>query len=127
MAEINLTKVYRSIEVLAKNKLKEQAPDGPEPGSPLRNSVTVKVVETEDGFKLVLGYLSYGRFIDLGTERYFKGERPDAKFNPTPGKGKGGIKPRYWTNLGKTTEKLIATLLAKEIAKQIKQSFKENK
>jgi hypothetical protein len=121
MAELNLTKVYRRIEILIKNKLREQAPDGPEAGSPLRNSVTVKVLETRDGFSFVLGYLSYGRFLDLGTERYFKGERPDAKWNPKPGKGKGGIKPRYWTNIGKPTEKIIADLLAKEIAIQAKQ------
>ena len=118
MAELNLTKVYRRIEVLVKNKLKEQAPDGPEPGAPLRNSITVKVVETPDGFRLIEGYLTYGRFIDLGTERYYKGENPDARWNPNPGKGKGGIKPRYWTNLGKPTTKLITDLLAKEIAKQ---------
>jgi hypothetical protein len=121
MAEINLTKVYKSIEVLIKNRLKEQAPDGPEPGAPLRNSITVKVQETNDGFAFVTGYLSYGRFIDLGTERYFKGEKPDAKWNPRPGKGKGGIRPRYWTNLGKATEKMIADLVAKEIAKQAQQ------
>lgn len=120
MKELDLTKVYKRIEVLVKNKLKGQSPDGPEPGSPLRNSITVKVVENPDGFSLVSGYLSYGRFLDLGTERYFKGERPDAKWTPNPGKGKGGIKPRYWTNLGKPTQKIIADLVAKEIAKQAK-------
>ena len=121
MAELNLTKVYRRIEVLVKNKLREQSPDGPEPGAPLRNSITVKVVETRDGFGFVEGYLTYGRFLDLGTEGYFKGERPDAKWNPNPGKGKRGIKPRYWTNLGKPTQRMIADLLAKEIAIQAKQ------
>jgi hypothetical protein len=79
------------------------------------------VIETEDGFSLIAGYLSYGRFIDLGTERYYKGEKPSARWNPTPGKGKGGIKPRYWTNLGKPTEKQVANILAKEIAKQVRQ------
>lgn len=116
MAELNLTKVYRRIEVLVRNKLREQVPVG-ETGK-LQRSITVKVVETPDGFNLVTGYLTYGRFIDLGTERYYKGENPDARWNPNPGKGKGGIKPRYWTNLGKPTTKLISDLLAKEIAKQ---------
>jgi hypothetical protein len=120
MKELDLTKVYKRIEVLVKNKLREQSPDGPEPGAPLRNSITVRVEETKDGFAFVTGYLTYGRFLDLGTERYFKGERPDAKWNPSPGKGRGGIKPRYWTNLGKPTEKMIADLVAKEIAKQAK-------
>ncbi len=116
MAELNLTKVYRRIEVLVRNKLREQVPVG-ETGK-LQRSITVKVVETPDGFNLVTGYLTYGRFVDLGTKRYYKGENPDARWNPNPGKGKGGIKPRYWTNLGKPTTKLIADLLAKEIAKQ---------
>jgi hypothetical protein len=120
MKELDLTKVYKRIEVLVKNKLREQSPDGPEPGAPLRNSITVRVEETKDGFAFVTGYLTYGRFLDLGTERYFKGERPDAKWNPNPGKGRRGIKPRYWTNLGKPTEKMIADLVAKEIAKQAK-------
>jgi hypothetical protein len=116
MAELNLTKVYRRIEVLVRNKLREQVPVG-ETGK-LQRSITVKVVETPDGFNLVTGYLTYGRFVDLGTKRYYKGENPDARWNPNPGKGKGGIKPRYWTNLGKPTTKLISDLLAKEIAKQ---------
>jgi len=116
MTELNLTKVYRRIEVLVKNKLKEQVPVG-ETGA-LQRSITVKVEETEDGIRLVPGYLLYGRFLDLGTKKYYKGENPEARWNPRPGKGKGGIKPRYWTNLGKPTTKLITDLLAKEIAKQ---------
>ena len=119
MAELNLTSAYRRIEVLVKNKLREQVPVG-ETGK-LQSSITVKVVENEDGFSLVSGYLTYGRFLDLGTKNYYKGERPDARWNPKPGKGKGGIKPRYWTNLGKPTQKIIADLIAKEIAKQAKQ------
>jgi hypothetical protein len=119
MKELDLTKVYKRIEILVKNKLKEQVPVG-ETGK-LQRSITVKVQETKDGFVFVTGYLTYGRFLDLGTRRYFKGERPDAKWNPNPGKGKGGIKPRYWTNLGKPTEKMIADLVAKEIVKQAQQ------
>ena len=119
MAELNLTSAYRRIEVLVKNKLREQVPVG-ETGN-LQGSITVKVVENEDGFSLVSGYLTYGRFLDLGTKRYYKGEKPSARWNPRPGKGKGGIKPRYWTNLGKPTEKIIANILAKEIAKQVRQ------
>ena len=119
MTELNLTSAYRRIEVLVKNKLREQVPVG-ETGK-LQRSITVKVVETEDGFSLVSGYLTYGRFVDLGTRRYYKGEKPSARWNPNPGKGKGGIKPRYWTNLGKPTEKQVANILAKEIAKQVRQ------
>ena len=111
--------------MIMQDQLRKQAPDNPdESGSPLRNSVTVKAVETKDGIQMRVGYLTYGRFLDSGTGRYRK-PNPDAPFNPKPGKGRGGIKPRYWTNLGKATTAKIAKIIKTELTTQIRKSFKK--
>ena len=124
MAELTLKPVLTTISKIVQDQLRRQAPDDQdEPGSPLKDSVVVRAVETEDGVELRLGYLTYGRFLDSGTRRLFKTD-PEARFNPRPGKGKGGIKPRYWTNLGKATTAKIAKIIKTELTKQIRQSFK---
>ena len=40
----------------------------------------------------------YGIFLDSGTLDQYE-PNPDANWNPNPGVGKGGIEPRYWTNI----------------------------
>ena len=121
MAELTLKPVLTTISKIVQDQLRRQAPVG-ETGQ-LQRSVKVKAVETEDGVELRTGYLTYGRFLDSGTRRFFKPD-PEARFNPRPGKGKGGIKPRYWTNLGKATTAKIAKIIKTELTKQIRQSFK---
>ena len=124
MAELSLTKVYRRIEILVKNRLKFQAPVG-ETGD-LKKSITVKVEETNEGIRFIEGYLTYGIFLKSGTGRYLK-PNPKAEWNPRPGKGKGGIKPRYWTNLDKATTTMISQLLKKDVKIQIQTQLKNYK
>ena len=124
MAELSLTGVYRRIEILINNRLKLQVPVG-ETGK-LKKSITVRVEETNGGIRFVEGYLTYGIFLKSGTGRYWK-PNPKAKWNPNPGKGKGGIKPRYWTNLDSATTAKISKLIEKELAKQIKLQLKNYK
>lgn len=40
----------------------------------------------------------YGIYLDSGTLKQYE-PNPDANWNPDPGKGIGGIEPRYWTNI----------------------------
>jgi hypothetical protein len=124
MAELSLTKVYKRIETLIKNRLRFQVPVG-ETGD-LKKSITVKVEETSRGVKFIEGYLTYGIFTDSGTGRYWK-PNPKAKWNPKPGKGKGGIKPRYWTNLDTATTTMISQLLKKDVKIQIETQLKNYK
>ena len=122
--ELSLKPVLPTIAKLMQDQLRKQAPDGPAPGDPLRKSIVVRAKESKDGVQLVTGYLTYGIFTDEGTGRFRK-PNPNATWNPKPGKGKGGIKPRYWTNLDKAVTIRIARIIEKEIAKQIQQSFRK--
>ena len=89
----------------------------------LKRSIEVIPEITSDGVKFRETYLTYGIYTDSGTKRYYKPSKK-AKWNPRPGKGKGGIKPRYWTNVNDTiTLKRIADIFTKDIAKQIKQQL----
>ena len=122
--ELSLKPVLPIISKIMQDQLRRQAPDGPEPGDPLRQSVTVRAVETKDGIQFIKGFLNYGVFTDSGTGRYRR-PNPNAKFNPRPGKGKGGIKPRYWTNLDNAVTIRISEIIEREIEKQIQQSFRK--
>jgi hypothetical protein len=121
MAELTLKPVLNTISKIMQDQLRRQAPVAT---GALQKSVTVRAVESKDGVQMVTGYLNYGVFTDSGTGRYRK-PNPNATWNPRPGKGKGGIKPRYWTNLNKAVTIKIARIIEKEMAKQIQQSFRK--
>jgi hypothetical protein len=118
--ELTLRPILATIGKLMQTQLRRQAPVDT---GLLQKSVTVKAVETKDGIQMVTGYLTYGIFTDSGTKRYYK-PNPKAPWNARPGKGKDGIKPRYWTNLDKATTIRISQMIEKELARQIRQSFK---
>ena len=119
--ELTLKPVLPTIAKLMQDQLRRQAPVAT---GKLQKSVVVKAKETKDGVQLVTGYLTYGIFTDSGTKRFHKPNN-EAKWNPTPGKGKGGIKPRYWTNLDNAVTIRIARIIEKEMAKQIQESFRK--
>ena len=118
--ELSLKPILPTIAKLMQDQLRRQAPVAT---GKLQKSVVVKAKESKDGVQLVTGYLTYGIFTDSGTGRYRK-PNLDARWNPKPGKGQGGIKPRYWTNLDQAITIRIAQIIEKELAKQIRQSFK---
>lgn len=121
MAELTLKPVLTMISRIMQDELRRQVPVDT---GKLQKSITVRAIETDDGIQMVTGYLTYGRFLDSGTGRYRK-PNPNARWNPKPGKGRMGIKPRYWTNLNKATTAKIAKIIQRELAKQIRQSFKK--
>lgn len=118
--ELSLKPVLPTIAKIMQDQLRKQAPVAT---GRLQKSVVVKAKESKDGVQLVTGYLTYGIFTDSGTGRYNR-PNPEAPWNPKPGKGKGGIKPRYWTNLDDAITIRIARIIEKELARQIKKSFK---
>jgi hypothetical protein len=69
----------------------------------LRRSITHSISVSGDSVTLSFGYLEYGKFINLGTGQYRDSNRYGVysmpAWNATPGKGRFGIKPRYWTSL----------------------------
>jgi hypothetical protein len=118
---LSLKPILSTVSRIVQAELRRQVPVG-KTGN-LKKSITVQAVETSDGLELREGFLTYGRFLDDGTKRYHK-PNPKAKWNPRPGKGKGGIKPRYWTHLSNETTLRISKIITQEMSKQIKKELK---
>ena len=79
----------------------------------LKNSIRVQPKFRNDRVSLDFYYLEYGRYVDLGTGRYRTSPSKRRNWNPKPGKGKGGIKPRFWTTLKKDVRREVNKLFAK--------------
>lgn len=107
----------RLIETL----LKSQAPK--KTGS-LAKSVRVTGEESKSGnIAFKSNYNRYGRFLDWGT--LAESAYPNrGKWNPRPGKGKGGIKPRFWTTINAATRDRVKQIMAAAASKIIKTQFR---
>jgi len=79
----------------------------------LRNSVSVKGSYDGTTLSFKVGSLKYGVYLDSGTGRYKTKQRK--QWNPRPGVGKGGIKPRFWM----TFEKAVFESMRKRVAKAV--------
>jgi hypothetical protein len=95
---------------LIRKNLQEQAPV--KTGA-LRRSIRVRPVETSDGYAFRASYKVYGIYLDKGTGPYASKAR--GKYNKNPGKGKGGIIPRFWTTLQFSTIRRVKQILAKAV------------
>lgn len=71
----------------------------------LRNSIRYKVVKKGGALALSFYYVKYGVYVDLGTysnkdeSAYGVSAFALPAWNPRPGRGGYGIRPRYWTSL----------------------------
>ena len=85
----------------------------------------MRAEEGPDGLVVRTGFFRYGIFLDSGTGPYRLPSKT-APFNRTPksGVGKGGIFPRYWTNLPQETIIRIAEIIDKSLQTQIEEQFK---
>jgi len=125
---VNLDKQYAKFARRIEGILKAQAPR--KSGDLARS---IRVVVNKDGLQIVLQPInnkdSYGVYLHAGTltEREGPGGRDfgiiyealqDRSWNPTPGKGRGGIKPRYFLNISDATYEQFNDVLAQEFAKQ---------
>lgn len=81
----------------------------------LKSSIKVSGRVTPSGITFSSTYLGYGVFLDTGTGPYATKKRE--AWNKKPGKGKGGIKPRFWTTLTETTRKSIRQITVDAIKK----------
>ena len=95
----------------------------------LKNSVRVSTDRNRDGFIFTTTYEGYGIFTDLGTGKYGVSEAQRGDWNPTPGKGKGGIKPRFWLSLDTIFMNSISDIyeeaLLKSVEEEINDKFNE--
>jgi hypothetical protein len=99
---------YQKSAILIERELQKQAPV--KTGA-LRRSIKVTANMTEDGVTFSADYNKYGIYVDRGTGPYKTKRR--GGWNPSPGKGKGGIKPRFWTTIPRPLQNQIKTLIQK--------------
>lgn len=102
----------------------------------LRRQVSVdwRIVDTPDGeqviFSVNLGRAPYGVFTNQGTGKYYDRNPDRKKWNPKPGEGTDGIKPRYWMNLPESIKKMAqkefstSKEIRMEIAKWVRAELK---
>jgi hypothetical protein len=108
-------------------ELKQQAPvakDGKNKGDLKRS---VKVVPyyrstTDLGFEITAD--EYGTYLDMGTGTYRAKER--GKYEKNPGKGKGGIRPRFWLSLSDGTKIRVSKILTEAAKQYLKRAFQKN-
>ena len=79
----------------------------------LKRSIRVRPVETSDGYAFKASYKQYGIYVDRGTGPYATQRR--GKWNSTPGKGKGGIRPRFWSTIAASTITRVKKILEKAV------------
>lgn len=125
---VNLNPMYAKFSRRIETILRGQAP---RKTGALADSI--RVVVNKDGMQIVLqpiaGRESYGPYLHRGTgdERASGSSQNfdeaymnliERAWNPNPGKGIGGIKPRYFLNLQDTFYEQMNDMLAEEFAKQ---------
>lgn len=84
----------------------------------LRDSIMISGAVKNNQLTINSDYLYYGKFVDQGTGPYATKKR--LTWRPSPGKGKGGIRPRYWTTLERSTRTEIKNIFERIIAEQIR-------
>jgi hypothetical protein len=115
----DLQKIANMAARVLQNLLKRQAP---KKTGALKNSVKVTAKVTANGISFIEGFNRYGIYLDKGTGPYKVKQM--GNWNPKPGKGKGGIKPRFWTALDTTTRTQISKLTAQWVKAQAIEDFK---
>lgn len=117
MKNSKLKQAYNRIARKLESFLRSQAPLG-DTGS-LREQT--KVVVDDNGFRIET--VNYGFFLHLGTEEETSGlnfeEAIIKRYNPNPGKGDDGIKPRYWMSFGQTLWQQILDEIEREEGKAL--------
>ena len=104
------TKIARVIEQILKRQV-------PVKTGELKSSLKVKVVAQGFGVDFVLSEKKYGIYTDMGTGRYKAKTR--GMWNPRPGKGKGGIKPRFWKTISDKDQVRIQMIIEEELSSQM--------
>jgi hypothetical protein len=116
--------------------LKNQSPVGERPRTkeaqakypqPLKQSIVVKPIFTEDSVKFQSTYNDYGKFVDLGTGRYKTRASARRAWNPKPGKGTDGIKPRFWTTVKPAVRREINRMISDAFTKVIRTTLYRQK
>lgn len=117
---------------LIEANLRRQVPVGKgtkkKKGGALKRSIKVKANYTGKSVQFRYSYNSYGVFVDKGTGPYaVRGKGRSGQWNPNPGKGTDGIKPRFWTSLESSTKIRVKKIISKVIGQYIKTQFNKKR
>jgi hypothetical protein len=93
----------------------------------LERSIKVTPLFTDDSVKFQSSYVTYGKYLDLGTGPYKTRASSRRAWNPKPGKGKGGIKPRFWTSIKQSTRDSINKMISDAFMKVIRTTLYRQK
>jgi hypothetical protein len=114
-AELNLSEAISMGARVMQANLRRQAPI--KTGN-LKRSITVRGTYDGKTLKFISDYLYYGKFTDLGTGPYKANKR--GAWNPKPGLGRGGIRPRFWTTIDRAVQASLKNTIAKIVKEHIK-------
>lgn len=92
----------------------------------LKRSIHVRADRQEDVVIFTADYLGYGVYTDLGTGPYATSEEQRGPWNPTPGKGKGGIKPRFWNSIEEAIWESISDIYYKAYEQAVEKSIEDS-
>jgi len=121
--DIDLTSAINMAARLIAANLRRQAPVAT---GALKRSIRVSGSYTGDSIQFRYSYLYYGKFVDKGTGPYgVRGKGKTGQWNPNPGKGIGGIRPRFWTSLEDSVKKQVKKQVAKAIGQYIRTQFRK--
>lgn len=115
MEDINLQQIVNYYSRTIAAQLMRQSPV--KTGA-LKRSIKVKGKQTDKGLTFTTDYKRYGIFTDLGTGPYATKKR--GEWNPKPGKGRGGIRPRFWTTLPEAIRKNMNKSIGKLMKEYIR-------
>lgn len=114
--DLNLDKAISMGARLISANLRNQAPS-----RELKRSIRVQGMFDGNSLRFSSNYLYYGKFLDLGTGTYKTRKRGD--WNPAPGKGRKGIRPRFWTTIERTVQNNLKRIVSKIVRDYIKFSL----
>ena len=116
----NLTQVYQDVARQIRSILIAQAPVYKGERKDIKKGLLKgSIGVTADANGWAIREKKYGMFLNQGTGSY-KNPSTTAAWNPNPGRGKGGIRPRYWENIPRETElKIMDTIITAIINQDI--------
>lgn len=122
--DLDLSQALNMAARLLTDTLKKQAPVKT---GKLKKSIKVKANYTGKSVQFRYSYERYGIWVDKGTRPYGvygKGNKP-GQWNPNPGKGEGGIRPRFWTSLPNSVLSDVKKMITKVIGQYIRIQFRK--
>ena len=122
--------VYDALDAMGIEILNILNAQAPRKTGKLQNSIRYRVVTKSNEWALSFYYIYYGVYVDLGTydnantAAYGISAFDLPQWNPNPGRGGFGIKPRYWSSLSQDATEL-QEFLAKKIEGLYEEGFDE--